>query len=102
MIIDKKKLDELNNQYSKLKKDEKIIISISDVKKRIDEIIDLTEKLEEMLSEQMNALEVVNECDDDSCSCDNEVEQSELYKLYSELEDRVLSKDFYRALRIIS
>lgn len=49
----------------------------------------------------MDTIEIVSECDD-SCNCDDEVEQSELYELYSELEDRVLSKNFYRALRTIS
>lgn len=101
MKVSKKELKKFDKEFDGLKPEEKII-SISDVRGILDEIIEKIEDLEDRISEQMDAIEVVNECDDDSCGCDDEVEQSELYKLYSELEDRVLSKDFYRALRIIS
>ncbi len=101
MKIEAKKLAELNKQYNKLGKDEKII-SIGDVKKMIDDIIEKTERLEDLLSEQMDAIEIVSDCDDDSCEIDDEIEQSELYNLYSELEDKVLGGNLYKTLRIIS
>ncbi len=101
MKIEAKKLAELNKQYNKLGKDEKII-SIVEVKKKLDDIINLTEELEDMISEQMCAIEVVSDCDDGSCEIDDDIEQSELYDLYSELEDKVLSGNLYRVLRVIT
>lgn len=102
MKLDEKKLAELNKQYGKLKKNEKII-SIGDVKKRIDQIIDLTEELENLISEQMSAIEVfVDSCEDEACECGDEVEQSELYDLYSDMEDRILGNNLHKALRMIS
>lgn len=101
MKISKKELKKFDKEFDGLKPEERII-SLSEVKEELDEIINKIESLEDKISEQMDELEVVNECDDNSCNCDDNVDQSELYELYSELEDRVLSKDFYRALRTIS
>ena len=108
MKIEAKKLAELNKQYNKLGKDEKII-SIGEVKKKLDDIIEKIESLEDLLSEQMDAIEIFPpECDDegegDSCGCgdDDDVEQTELYDLYSDLEDVVICGKFYKAIRMIS
>jgi len=101
MKIEAKKLADLNKQYSKLKKDEKII-SLTEARKMLDDIIEKQEKLEELLSEQMMAIETFNDdCEDDSCGCE-EVEQSELYEVYSDLEDMVLEGRLHKALRMIS
>lgn len=101
MKIEAKKLSDLNKQYSKLKKDEKII-SLTEARKMLDDIIEKQEKLEELLSEQMDAIETFNDdCKDDSCGCE-EVEQSELYDVYSDLEDMVLEGRLHKALRMIS
>ncbi len=99
MKIGTKKLNKLIKQYNELPEDEKII-SISDAKKMLDDIIKNTEKLEDLLSEQMDAIEVVGECDEDSCEC-GEVEQTELYDLYSDLEDAVLCGKLDKAARMI-
>jgi hypothetical protein len=101
MKIEAKKLTDLNKQYSKLKKDEKII-SLTEAKKMLDEIIEKQEELEDLLSEQMMAIETFNDdCEDDSCGCEV-VEQSELYEIYSDLEDMVLEGRLHKALRMIS
>jgi diphthamide biosynthesis methyltransferase len=101
MKIEAKKLADLNKQYSKLKKDEKII-SLTEARKMLDDIIEKQEKLEELLSEQMMAIETYGDaCGDDSCGCE-EVEQSELYEVYSDLEDLVVVGRLHRALRMIS
>lgn len=101
MKIEAKKLADLNKQYSKLKKDEKII-SLTEVKKMLDDIIEKQEELEELLSEQMMAIETFNDdCEDDSCGCEV-IEQSELYEVYSDLEDLVLGGSLYKAIRMIS
>jgi len=79
MKIEAKKLADLNKQYSKLKKDEKII-SLTEARKMLDDIIEKQEELEDLLSEQMMAIETFNDdCEEDSCGCE-EVEQSELYE----------------------
>ncbi len=50
----------------------------------------------------MDAIETFNDdCEDDSCVCE-EVEQSELYEVYSDLEDMVLEGRLHKALRMIS
>ncbi|MFA4958007.1 MAG: hypothetical protein WC556_13650 [Candidatus Methanoperedens sp.] len=101
MKIEAQKLAELNKQYSKLKKDEKII-SLTEARKLLDDIIEKQEKLEELLSEQRMAIETFGDaCEDDSCGCE-EVEQSELYEVYNDLEDVVLGGNLYKALRMIS
>jgi len=102
MKIEVGKLVELNKQYSKLGKDEKII-SLTEVKKMLDDIIEKQEKLEDLLSKQMDVLEISSDCEDDEdlCECED-VEQSELYELYSDLEDIVLGGNLYKALRVIS
>ncbi len=101
MKIEAKKLADLNKQYSKLKKDEKII-SLTEAKKMLDDIIEKQEKLEDLLSEQMDAIETFNDdCEEDSCGCEV-VEQSELYEVYSDLEDMVLEGRLHKALRMIS
>ncbi|MDO8727657.1 MAG: hypothetical protein Q7J35_16455 [Candidatus Methanoperedens sp.] len=74
MKIEAKKLTDLNKQYSKLKKEEKII-SLTEARKMLDDIIEKQEKLEDLLSEQMMAIETFEDaCEDDSCGCE-EVEQ---------------------------
>ncbi len=101
MKIEAKKLADLNKQYSKLKKDEKII-SLTEARKMLDEIIEKQEELEDLLSEQMMAIQTFNDdCEDDSCGCEV-VEQSELYEVYNDLEDMVLVGNLYKALRMIS
>ncbi|MCX9013351.1 MAG: hypothetical protein OIN89_00895 [Candidatus Methanoperedens sp.] len=101
MKIEAKKLADLNKQYSKLKKDEKII-SLTEAKKMLDDIIKKQEELEELLSEQIDAIETFeDDCEDDSCRCEG-VEQSELYEVYNDLEDMVLEGRLYKALRMIS
>lgn len=101
MKIEAKKLTDLNKQYSKLKKDEKII-SLTEARKMLDDIIEKQEELEDLLSEQMMAIETFNDdCEEDSCGCE-EVEQSELYEVYSDLEDMVLEGRLHKALRMIS
>ncbi len=88
MKIGTKKLNKLIRQYNELPEDEKII-SISDTKKMLNDIIKNTEKLENLLSEQMSAIEIFDDCDNDTCEC-GEIEQTELYDLYSDLEDAVV------------
>lgn len=101
MKIEAKKLTDLNKQYSKLKKEEKII-SLTEARKMLDDIIEKQEELEDLLSEQMMAIETFDDnCEDDSCGCE-EVEQSELYEVYSDLEDMVLEGRLHKALRMIS
>ncbi len=101
MKIEAKKLTDLNKQYSKLKKDEKII-SLTEARKMLDDIIEKQEELEDLLSEQMMAIETFDDnCEEDSCGCE-EVEQSELYEAYSDLEDMVLEGRLHKALRMIS
>ena len=56
MKLEAKKLTDLNKQYSKLKKDEKII-SLTEVNEMLDDIIEKQEELEELLSEQIDAIE---------------------------------------------
>jgi len=103
MKLSSHQLAKLHKEFGALKKDEKII-SLSDVKKRIDQLLSLKDELEDLLSEQMLALETFNEdCSDGSCEIDDEdVEQSELYELYSDLEDIVLGGNIAKALRRIS
>ena len=101
MKIEAKKLADLNKQYSKLKKDEKII-SLTEARKMLDDIIEKQEELEDLLSEQMMAIETFNDdCGDDSGGCE-EAEQSELYEVYNDLEDIVLGGNLYKAIRMIS
>ncbi len=88
MKIGTKKLNKLIKQYNELPEVEKII-SIPDAKKMLNDIIDNTEKLEDLLSEQMDAIEII------------EVEQTELYDLYGDLEDAVLCGKLDKAVRMI-
>ena len=68
----------------------------------LDDIIEKQEELEVLLSEQMDAIEIFDDdCENDSCGCE-EVEQSELYEVYNDLEDMVLEGRLYKALRMIS
>lgn len=104
MKIEAKKLAELNKHYNKLAKDEKII-SINEVKNRIEQLLSLKDELEDLLSEQMLAIETFNNsCEDGACEIDDDnedVEQSELYNLYSDIEDIVLGGNIAKALRMI-
>lgn len=105
MKLSSHQLAKLHKEFGALKKDEKII-SLSDVKKRIDQLLSLKDELEDLLSEQMLVLETFNEdCSDGACEIDDDnedVEQSELYELYSDLEDIVLGGNIAKALRRIS
>ena len=104
MKLSSHQLAKLHKEFGALKKDEKII-SLSDVKKRIEQLLSLKDELEDLLSEQMLAIEIFNEdCSDGACEIndDEEVEQSELYELYSDLEDIVLGGNIAKALRRIS
>ena len=99
MKIGTKKLNKLIKQYNELPEDEKII-SIDEVKETLNDIIEKTENLEDLLSEQMDAIEIIGECDEESCKC-GEVGQTELYDLYSDLEDAVVCGKMDKAARII-
>lgn len=104
MKLSSHQLAKLHKEFGALKKDEKII-SLSDVKKRIEQLLSLKDELEDLLSEQMLAIEIFNEdCSDGACEIDDieDVEQLELYKLYSDLEDIVLGGNIAKALRRIS
>ncbi len=101
MKLNSHQLAKLNVEYNKLKKADKII-SLGEVKKRINDIVEAQEKLEELLSEQRNALEV--EFDDSGCvsgSCEIE-ETSELYDFYDEIEDMVIDGRFYKVLYMVN
>ena len=101
MKLTLQQLASLNAQYGKLKKDKKII-SIDDVRKGIELILDGIESLEELIEKQVEVLNEFNEsCEEGKCKIGKK-DASELYEFYDELEDKVLSGNLYKALRMIS
>lgn len=95
MIIESEKLLELHKQYEKLDKESKII-SIPEVKRKIIEILRMTEKLEDFINDQIDVLD--NGCDDEE-ECDN---QSELYMIYNEIESYITGGNLYKIFVMLS
>jgi len=88
--------ESMTEEFNDLKKNEKVI-SITEVKRRLDAIINQTEELCELISTQMSMIE------SESCGCsDEDCEESALYEFYGDIEINILEERIYKAARMVS
>jgi len=88
--------ESMTEEFNELKKNEKVI-SIAEVKRILDAIINQTEELCELISTQMSMIE------SESCGCgDEDCDESELYNFYGDVEINILEERIYKAARMVS